>query len=596
MFTDMPVQAGILQCLARIEDFFSSIYLTTQGRFGPLMVAEEWSNQEDLADHCREPVSKLIWESASSSRVKCRRFGRGESALALFSVPMYDEQMELVGTFGMACPFVSKEESLLVLAQFESVISVLGLLIFEAIAREEDRETNSSTAPEQPIFQPSSLQHPIRLAFDLVAQIKNQFGLDLAALGFVRKNRVRVVAICGQDQVRASNPGVKAMRCAMEEALDLAKPVLWQEVSIEGRREIEADLRLHRQWSNIAGGDTVASIPIYHGGKCVAVLALRSNPIRQLTWGELRGIAHAAEAQAAVLPVAQLAHRGPFKHLWDSAQASLRLLIGGGARRSASITALFCALGLWLIFGTLRFSLTVPATVIGATSRTISSPREGVLERLLVEPGDLVHKGQILAQLDAREDVLRRRELQAQIESYVALMDRALAEGVPGQGRVLAAQLGELRAELAVVELRIQQAEIRATMDGLVIEGDLRTRIGGRLTIGENLFTLTDSKRLRVEMRIPERWYEAGSTCEQLAFAPSAHPSERVELSNLRISPNVETVADKNIFVGRSSEFEALEYLQPGLSGVTHLDLGARPVWWVLSHRVLDWLRMHFWI
>ena len=595
MFVGMPVQAGVLQCLARLEDFFGSVYLTTQGRFGALMLAEEWASDDEKADLCREPVSELMWESASSGRVKCRRHGRGDAALALFGVPIHDEQMELVGAFGMCCPFISKEESLQVLAQFESVIGVLGLLLFDALNNEEGSE-GAESERSLPAFQPSSLQHPVRLAFDLVAQVKNQFGMDLAALGFVRKSHVRVVAICGQDEVRASNPGVKAMRAAMEEALDLAKPVLWQEMSLEGRKEIDADHRLHRQWSHVAGGDTVASVPLYHGEECVAVLALRCNPIRELNWSELREIGHAAEQQAAVLPVARLAHRGPLQHLWDSARGAVRSLVGEGARRSASITALVCALVLWFAFGTLRFSLTVPASVIGASSRTISSPREGVLEQVLVEPGMQVREGQVLARLDAREDVLRRSELQAQIRTFEALMDRALAEGVPGQGRVLEAQLGELRAELAVVELRIQQAEIRATMAGLVLDGDLRARIGGRLTIGEALFTLTDSERLRVEMHIPERWYEAGSTCEQLAFAPSAHPTERVDLSNLRIAPSSETIADKNVFIGRSSDFAALEYLQPGMSGVTHLDLGPRPVWWVLSHRVLDWLRMRFWI
>jgi hypothetical protein len=594
MLTGIPIQAGILPCLARLSEFFDAGYLTIQARFGPVMLSEEWVEEEEFSEIAREPCTELMWESLSSGRIKCRRSGRGESSQSLYSTPIFDEHMESIGALGMATSFASKEESLRVLGIFEGIIGVLGLQIIDELASDEDAPRAKNSAREEDPPEKATLRHPVRIAYELVAHVKNRYGLDQSALGFVRGNKVEIVSICGLDQVRSSNPGIKVIRAAMEESLDLAKPLLWQEVVLGVQMKHDSEHLLHRQWSKMAGGDSVASIPLYEGDECVAVLSVRSNPMRGLDWGELEAMARDAQPYCSLLPIARLAHRGPLRHILDSTRSGIASVIGQGARRSASLTVLIAALVLWLAFGTLPFSVTVPSTLIGAISRTVSSPREGVLQKSFVEPGTLVKKGQLLAQMDAREDILRRAELQAQIRTFGALGDRALSEGVPGQGRVLEAQLGELRAELAVVELRIRQADIRATMSGLVLEGDLAKRIGGRLGIGEKLFTITSAQELRVEMKIPERWYEAGTNCEQLEFTPSAHPSERVSLANLRIAPVSEIHDKQNVFIGRSTGFEAPSYLQPGMTGVTNLDLGYRPVWWVMSHRVVDWLRMRF--
>ena len=36
--------------------------------------------------------------------------------------------------------------------------------------------------------------------------------------------------------------------------------------------------------------------------------------------------------------------------------------------------------------------------------------------------------------------------------------------------------------------------------------------------------------------------------------------------------------------------------LLPGMEGVVYMDLGERNAWWVLTHRITDWLRLRFWI
>ncbi len=36
--------------------------------------------------------------------------------------------------------------------------------------------------------------------------------------------------------------------------------------------------------------------------------------------------------------------------------------------------------------------------------------------------------------------------------------------------------------------------------------------------------------------------------------------------------------------------------LAPGMEGFAHLEVGQRRVWWVLSHRIMNWFRLRFWV
>ena len=78
-------------------------------------------------------------------------------------------------------------------------------------------------------------------------------------------------------------------------------------------------------------------------------------------------------------------------------------------------------------------------------------------------------------------------------------------------------------------------------------------------------------------------------------FAPAARPAERFELESIAVRPSSTALEGVNVFVARSAPFDPPEHLTPGMEGVVHIDAGARPVWWVFTHRFTDWLRLNFW-
>ncbi len=600
-FTETTPQSGLLATLAAIAKFFGATYVTAQGRFGPFLLAEEWTapafEGSDDDNPLREKVQEVMCEAMAANKIQCKKVGRDPYAFSIIGATITDRGNDAVGAIGIACPFSGKEETLQTLGQFESTVSVLGLALEkaadDAVMPGDVKEPLEKAAKQ---IQAEGADQPVRIAFDIVAKIKNSYDLDQASIGFVQGKRVKVRAICGLDEIRLSNPGVRQIAAAMEECVDFEAPVLWQETVLGEAEDFECDMRLHRQWSRSIGGDSVGSVPLFYGEEIAAVLSVRNDATEPITHKTLEKLGKELEVYSSLIPVSRMAYRSLATHVTDSMRKAVTRVVGGGYRRTVTMSTLLALLLIWLVFGTMSFGVAVPCTIQGSETRTISSPREGILLESLAKAGEYVREGQVLARLDAEDELLRKQELEAQIRTLTAVSDKALADANAAQGRVLAAQQKELEAELALVEHRIREASIRSPSTGILLSGSLDKRIGARLAIGETLFEVAKTGKLSVEIHIPERWYEAGRTCEHIEFSANARPDERIPLDNFQLSPVARVKNGKNVFYGQSTDFEAPEYLSPGMSGIAHLELGRRPIWWVMSYRILDWLRMKFWI
>ena len=53
---------------------------------------------------------------------------------------------------------------------------------------------------------------------------------------------------------------------------------------------------------------------------------------------------------------------------------------------------------------------------------------------------------------------------------------------------------------------------------------------------------------------------------------------------------------ERNVFLGEATVPIDLAQLPPGMEGTARIDAGARSSFWVLSHRLTDWLRLNFWL
>ena len=588
LFASRPTNRALAETLHRIGTWLGAIYAVVHTRMGVHVLSEEWNAPGgEIATTRREEVNAALWEAVSTEEARCARLTPDAEGLMVVTVVMYDQDAQPSGGAAVVLHDCDRDRIAQVMTKLEGILGYLALLLGDGKSSErrnaERREIEPSAAAE----------HPIRLAYAIISELENRYGFEMTAIGLVRRGRVEVAAISGVDDLRTSNPGVTVIREAMEECLDHRSVICYS-----GREEHtdQDDCRLHAQWSAAAQGNPVASFPLTLVDDIVAVVSVSQGAGTPLSREQVLLVAEELSGYAALVPLSHTASRSLSTHALDSTRRWFANLGGSRRKRNLLVGALSTLLAGWLALGTLNHTFTVPCVVKAANRRTISCPRSGVLAELFVRPGDRVREGQVLAAIDANDDFLKRAELSAEIESLEAMIDQAVAKREAGQVRICEARKRSLQAQLVIVDSSIAQAQIRAPQDGLILAGDLRERVGARIELGVAMFELARYDRAAIVLHIPEKLVLAAHECRNAAFAPAAHPETTYPLDHLTIAPASTVVEERNVFLGEATVAIDLGLLPPGMEGTAHVDAGPRSAWWVLTHRVTDWLRINFWL
>lgn len=167
----------------------------------------------------------------------------------------------------------------------------------------------------------------------------------------------------------------------------------------------------------------------------------------------------------------------------------------------------------------------------------------GELVELLVEEGERVVAGQVLARLDGERQRLEMLAARADLDKARGEFDRYL--DLHRRGLVSEAMFESLRYDLDALEaayelkqLDYDYTHMRATIDGVVSER--RVKLGQTIAIGDSLFRITDTSQLVAYLSIPQTElgkFEAGHTAT-LTVDAMPHRSFTAEI--VRISPTID--------------------------------------------------------
>jgi membrane fusion protein (multidrug efflux system) len=140
----------------------------------------------------------------------------------------------------------------------------------------------------------------------------------------------------------------------------------------------------------------------------------------------------------------------------------------------------------------------------------LRTQERGYLEKIYVDEGQFVKKGQLLFQI---MPTLYNAEVQkANAEVSFADIEYRNTKGLadsnvvaPNELAMSKAKLSKAKAELALAQVHRDFTEIRAPFDGIV--GRFQTKLGSLLDEGELLSTLSDNSLMWVYFNVPEAEY-----------------------------------------------------------------------------------------
>ncbi|GAA5189238.1 efflux RND transporter periplasmic adaptor subunit [Ferrimonas gelatinilytica] len=203
---------------------------------------------------------------------------------------------------------------------------------------------------------------------------------------------------------------------------------------------------------------------------------------------------------------------------------------------------------------------------------TIAPEVSGRLVRLMVDSGDRVSEGQLLARLDDKQQRAQRDETRAYLqEARRQLQER---QRLSDKGAISASELAAQEAEVAMAEARLLGAEAELEKRTLVapfagVIGLVSHAPGAHLTSGESLMTLDELERLRLDLAVPQRYLTALQSGQQVQAQIDTYPNRQFDGTLIaldsRVNPGDMTVAARFEFANGAG------LLKPGM--LTRIDL-----------------------
>lgn len=416
------------------------------------------------------------------------------------------------------------------------------------------------------------------------------FRCERVSLGWLEAGYIRLRAISRTEKFDRKMAAATALETALDEALDQDEEILWPVP--EGATFVTRD---HARFAGQHEPGNVCSLPLRLDGQPIAAIMCER---REAGFSPV-------EVQQLRLCCDQAARRLADLHRTDrwfgarlAATAKEQLAAVVGPKHTwAKVTTVFIAALIAALF-----LVRVPYRVEGnfvLKSDDVSfrtAPFDSYIEQVFVRPGDAVKAGDRLVKLMTRELELEERDALAGLGRFQREAEKARATNGLAEMRIALALAEQSQARLEAVRYRLGEAMIRAPFDGVVVEGDLRERLAAPVKQGDALLKIARLEHLYAEAAVNERDIHEILDRQRGEIAFVSQPRLKFAVRLVKLEPAAFPRAEANVFLVRCEFVEGVQpWWRPGMSGLCKLSVERRSLWWILTHRTADFLRMKLW-
>jgi RND family efflux transporter MFP subunit len=424
----------------------------------------------------------------------------------------------------------------------------------------------------------------------VVTEIATSLGCERVSFGVVSGKHIKVTAMSHSAHLGRRSNLIEGIGAAMDEAADQRSTLIYPAPADSPIRLLYNHAKLAK-----AHGCTLCTVPLSVQGRVIGALALERP-------GEIGFDVQTVEFCEAIgsiigpiLAIRQRDERWIIGKLAVAAKALAWRVFGRGHLPLKMALSLAAGVALFLTLATGQFRVSADTRIEGSVQRVVVAPISGYMAVARARSGDIVRKGDLIAQLDHRDLLLERAKWSSQRQQRLQEYRDALAKSNRADIAVVQAQLGQAEAELALVEEKLARTRLLAPFDGVIVSGDLSQSLGAPVTQGDVLFKVAPLDAYRVILEVDERdmaEVRVGASGKLvLTGQAEAVLPFRVE----KITLVSETREGRNFFRVEAKLDQSPAFLRPGMKGVGKINIGERKLGWIWTHSLMDWLRLAWW-
>ena len=427
-------------------------------------------------------------------------------------------------------------------------------------------------------------------ALAVANEISARLKCDRVSIGFEKSGSVELEAISHTATFDSRMSLVRLIRGAMEEVLDLDTALVYPP-----RADDELGAVAHAELASEQKDVAICSVPLLEDGHAMGALTLErttgdpfDNETIELskTIGGLLG---------PILRLKQESEHGVLQRLRGVFHDKAQMLFGPRHPGVKLVACVIVAIIVFLSVATGTYRVSAKTVVEGAVQRAAVAPFDGHIAQSFARAGDVVREGQELCRLDDRELKLEYKRLSSEREQTLRKQRQALASLDRGSMTVMAAQIAQIDAQIALVEDRLSRATLVAPFDGVVVSGDLSQLLGTPVEQGKLLFQVAPLDAYRVILEVDERDIANIEPGQPGELTLSALPNQGMDFAVRQITPVSTQQEGRNYFRVEAQLDSPSDRVRPGMEGIGKIVVGERRLIWIWTHSLVDWLRSWAW-
>ncbi len=273
-----------------------------------------------------------------------------------------------------------------------------------------------------------------------------------------------------------------------------------------------------------------------------------------------------------------------------------KLNIWFGARQvRGKIFGAIALIFLCILFFPANYWITNDASLQSINKYLLVAPQEGYLSIIKARPGDLVKRGDLLAQLNDDALRLERRKLASQMAQSQQEYDNALASANRALAAIANEKVDQANIQLRLIEQQLERTQLVAPTDGIIISDDISQSLGAPVKQGQTLFEIAADQGYLVQLFVDERDIAALQVGQTGHIKLTSLPTEVFAFTLKTITPISEVRNGRNFFRVEADLHSESPILRPGMTGPGKILAGRHLLGWIWFHDIWYWLRLKFW-
>jgi multidrug resistance efflux pump len=425
----------------------------------------------------------------------------------------------------------------------------------------------------------------------LVTELSTRLQCDRVSLGVVRSGHAEIVALSHSAQIGKRMNLINAVGAAMDEAID-QRALIRYPASPGDEIVVTRD---HERLGVEHGSGCVLTVPMAGSGRLTGAL-LFERPASMPFQDEELSLAQAVGAVLArILELKQLNERSLALRFVDACGEQARRLVGPRYVKRKLFAALLLIAVVFFTYADGQYRVTAPATLEGSVRRKLAAPFDGYIATANARAGDVTREGDVLATMDDREMRLDRMKWVSQYGQYIKQHQEAVANRDRAKSQIVQALYEQAAAQVAMIDSQLQRVSVTAPFDGVIVMGDLSQSLGSALKRGETIFEIAPLAGYRVIVNVDERDIADVVSGQKGVLILSSITQESFPFTVGNVTSVTTAREGRNYFRVEAMLENAMDRLRPGMEGVAKIDVEPRRLFWIWTHRVVDWLRIFFW-